>query len=52
MTLGQRNGATITDLKKVNAMYNCNGAVATPYSVNTNAANEVTENQGSSFHIF
>lgn len=52
MTLGQRNGATITDLKKVNAMYNCNGAVATPYSINTNGVIENVENQGNAFHIF
>jgi len=45
MSLGQRTGATINDLRKVNAMYNCNGAAATPY---TNAG----DYQGGAYRIF
>lgn len=45
MLLGQRNGASITDLKKVNAMYNCNSAGAKP---NTGEY----QNQGNTYHIF
>lgn len=46
MSLGQRTGATINDLRKVNAMYNCNGAAATPYNTNTG------DYQGAAYHIF
>lgn len=49
MALGQRNGATVNDLRKVNVMYNCNGAGMTP-NINTNTNSG--ENQGNSFHIF
>lgn len=45
MSLGQRTGATVNDLRKVNAMYNCNGAAAAP---NTNAGNY----QSDEYHIF
>lgn len=43
MSLGQRTGATVNDLRKVNAMYNCNGAAATPYA---------GDYQGGEYHIF
>lgn len=43
MSLGQRTGATVNDLRKVNAMYNCNGAASTP-----NAG----DYRGSEYHIF
>ncbi|XP_025410001.1 low choriolytic enzyme-like [Sipha flava] len=49
MALGQRNGATVNDLRKVNAMYNCNGASTTP-NINTNVNSG--EYQGNSFNIF
>ncbi|KAL4148097.1 hypothetical protein QTP88_002399 [Uroleucon formosanum] len=45
MSLGQRTAATVNDLRKVNAMYNCNGAAATP---NTNAGSY----QSDEYHIF
>jgi len=45
MALGQRTGATVNDLRKLNAMYNCNGAGA---NTNTNTG----EYQGNTFHIF
>lgn len=49
MALGQRTGATVNDLRKVNAMYNCNGAgMMTNINTNTNSG----EHQGNSFHIF
>lgn len=49
MALGQRIGATVNDLRKVNAMYNCNGSGTTP-NINTNANSG--EYQGNSFNIF
>lgn len=49
MLLGQRTGATVNDLRKVNAMYNCNGASGTPNN-NTNSGGY--QYQGSTFSIF
>jgi len=45
MALGQRTGATVNDLRKLNAMYSCNGVDA---STNTNTG-EYRENV---YHIF
>lgn len=49
MLLGQRTGATVNDLRKVNAMYNCNGANGTP---NINISTGGYQYQGSTFSIF
>lgn len=46
MSLGQRIGATVNDLKKVKLMYNCNEVIATP---NTYAAGDY---QGGTYRIF
>lgn len=45
MSLGQRIGASVVDMRKVNAMYNCNGAGTTS---NTNTG----DNQSGPYHIF
>lgn len=47
MLLGQRVGATATDVQKLNAMYKCNG-VGEPSPASSNPG----ENQGNAFHIF
>lgn len=47
MALGQRNGVTVNDVRKLNAMYNCNGTGTTS---NTNTAGGAY--QGNAFHIF
>jgi len=47
MLLGQRIGATATDVQKLNTMYKCNG-IGEPSPVSTNPG----ENQGNAFHIF
>lgn len=51
MLLGQRTGATITDLRKVNAMYNCNGAGAKP-NINTVGEYQSQGNAYNAYHIF
>lgn len=49
MILGQRTGATVNDLRKVNAMYNCNAAGGT---TNTNTNTGGYQYQDSVYRIF
>jgi len=48
MLLGQRIGATATDVQKLNGMYKCNNGVST--STNINSAEY--QGNGNTFHIF